>query len=441
MPNNIHYRDYIDNTHILLVDDDRTYALIDKMFAAMAEKYTSRTINIGMDEAFLLGVGKFLEQHGYEKRMDIMLRHLSKVLAIADKYGFTCEIWSDMFFRLINGGSYDAPGCKVPEDITDKIPKNVRLVYWNYLSTDYDHVHRVINLHKKLTNNIGFAGGLWKWMGYAADNTFSASIAKNAVRASADCGLDYFVQTLWADNGGESSLFSILPSLFACAQYAKGCDNPDKAEFKKITGVGYDDFLVLDRLNNPHGKDLKTLNNRHYYYLFNDVLLGNFDSLLSEGTSAGYADAAQKIEALDGGEYDYLFKNMAALARVLSIKAELGKRIKAAYDGGDKSMLQTLATDDIPRLIRYIEAFGKTFRAQWYRENKGFGYEVPCIRQGGLIYRLQFVAQLITDYASGKIAKIDELEGERLPFAYESHVTEDTYIMMNYVLTVTNGFI
>ena len=51
-----------DMKDVLLCDDERTYALIDKMFATAAECFTSRRIHIGMDEAHALGRGKYLEQ-------------------------------------------------------------------------------------------------------------------------------------------------------------------------------------------------------------------------------------------------------------------------------------------------------------------------------------------------------------------------------------------
>ena len=52
------YSDICDTGNILLAGEEKTYALIDKMFAACAEMYTSRNINIGMDEADMVGLGK-----------------------------------------------------------------------------------------------------------------------------------------------------------------------------------------------------------------------------------------------------------------------------------------------------------------------------------------------------------------------------------------------
>ena len=80
---------------ILLTDDPRTYELIERMIATLSECFASRKIHIGMDEAHMLGRGKFLDIHGYEKTSDIMKRHLARVLEIIDKYGYEVMLWSD----------------------------------------------------------------------------------------------------------------------------------------------------------------------------------------------------------------------------------------------------------------------------------------------------------------------------------------------------------
>ena len=47
-----------DTADILLADDDRTYELIDKIFATLSECFTTRKIHIGMDEAYMVGLGQ-----------------------------------------------------------------------------------------------------------------------------------------------------------------------------------------------------------------------------------------------------------------------------------------------------------------------------------------------------------------------------------------------
>ena len=89
-----------DTADILLADDDRTYELIDKIFATLSECFTTRKIHIGMDEAYMVGLGKYRDKHGDNDRFEIINRHLHKVCDMADKYGFKPMIWSDMFCKL-----------------------------------------------------------------------------------------------------------------------------------------------------------------------------------------------------------------------------------------------------------------------------------------------------------------------------------------------------
>lgn len=52
------------------------------------------------------------------------------------------------------------------------------------------------------------------------------------------------------------------------------------------------------------------------------------------------------------------------------------------------------------------------------QENKAFGWEVQDLRLGGLQSRLEYTQACILRYLDGTLEGIEELEGERLPFAY-----------------------
>ena len=61
---------------IILVGDERTYTLIDNMFKSLSECFTTRNVHIGMDEAHMLGMGKYFETHGLRDRAEIIAEHL-----------------------------------------------------------------------------------------------------------------------------------------------------------------------------------------------------------------------------------------------------------------------------------------------------------------------------------------------------------------------------
>ena len=100
------FADITDINDILLIDEPKTYEFIERIFASIAKNFISRNVHIGMDEAYLVGLGKYLDKHGYCNRFELLNRHLAKVSEIARKYGFKVQMWSDMFFRLAFGGKY-----------------------------------------------------------------------------------------------------------------------------------------------------------------------------------------------------------------------------------------------------------------------------------------------------------------------------------------------
>lgn len=440
LPQYVDYADIIDISNILLVGEEKTYALIDKMFASVREASSGSVVHIGMDEAFLLGLGKYMHKHGYTDRTKIMLSHLEKVIAIAAKYGFTCEMWSDMFFRLINDGEYDLADCKMTDDLKVLIPQGLKLDYWNYGNVGYERLSNAVAQHKKLTDNLCFAGGIIKWMGFAPDNEYSMQALTVSRKVCEDYGVNDYMVTLWADNGGEASWFSTLPGLYFYAQYlqgkAKSLTDFDKEGFRRLTGVAFDDFMLVDKINKPRaGATYKTLNNKCFFYLYNDVFLGDMDSLLSEGIGIRFADVAREIGAVKGGEYGYIFESLSALAKVLSVKAELGKNVRKAYAAGDKAELRWIAEKTIPELLSNLALFFEKFSVAWHKENKSYGFEAQCVRLGGLRQRLEFVRGVLKDYANGKIDKIEQLEGEQLPFNYTNwsdELSEDDLVFSGY---------
>ncbi|MCA1808960.1 MAG: beta-N-acetylhexosaminidase, partial [Lentisphaerae bacterium] len=95
-----HYAPISDTPQIMLVDDSKTYNLIEKMIEFWSSNLHSSRIHIGMDEAHNLGRGKFLDHHSPEPQFDIFNRHLERVSRICEKYALKPMIWSDMYFRM-----------------------------------------------------------------------------------------------------------------------------------------------------------------------------------------------------------------------------------------------------------------------------------------------------------------------------------------------------
>lgn len=414
------YDKIIDYSDILLVGEERTYELLENILMTVSKHFTSRNINIGMDEAHMVGLGKYLDKNGYRNRFDIMIEHLKRVLDLCDKYGFKPQMWSDMFFRLVSGGDYyNTEVDENVQELFDKIPKEVKLIYWDYYSLDSKRYENNLKLHKKITGNVGFAGGAWKWNGFAPDNLFSIKTGEQSIKACKNAGMDSFLLTCWGDNGAEASVYSLLPSFYYYAEEAYS-DHFEKDSFVHLTGIDFDNFMKIDlpnRIIEPSDYDR---NNASKFFLYNDLLIGTFDSLVFDNIDEVYEKNAMELKEVckKANRYGYIFETLERLCEVLSLKAKLGVELKAAYDKNDRQMLLEIKDAVLPRLINELDSFYESFFHQWHKENKSFGFEVQSIRIGGLKTRTEYVQKRIEQYLRGEILKIEELEIPRKPFSY-----------------------
>lgn len=411
-------KDLIDTADIMLVGEEKVYDLIDRMFASLRECFRTENIHIGMDEALMLGRGKYMDQHGVQNRFDILLSHLERVCALAEKYRFKPMMWSDMFYRIANGGSYYKTSSEFDPSIKEKIPENLTLVYWDYYSHDPLRYKSMIRGHRQLSQNIAFAGGAWKWSGFAPNNYFSIPATKVAFSVCrAEQVRDVFL-TMWGDNGAECSFFALLPTLCYGACIAQGITKMAeiRARFREWVGASFDDFLLLDAPNRIE-RVTKVINPAKYF-LYADCFMSQFLNLEKEEYARTYASLARKLKlaAKRTGEYAYLFENLAALCRVLELKQNICSRTRAAYESGDKAKLDAVLSD-YKKMIRRTEAFYRAFRNQWYTENKPHGFDVQDHRIGGLIQRMRSCMERLEMFRDGVIPSIPELEEEIVPIA------------------------
>ncbi len=418
-----HFSDIVDIDDILLIDEPKTYELIDKMFASLADSFSSRKLNIGFDEAFKVGLGKHLDRHGYQDRILLLARHLKKVLEIATKYGFTIHMYSDMFFRLINQGNYcyDEKDSNIADNVKYAVPEGVEICYWDYYSSDEEHYRKMLEAHEQFNRELWFAGGAWSWNGFAPQNGFSLKSMKASMKQVREHNVRNVLVTIWGDDGHDCSYFSVLPSLYAAKQYAEGITDEKRIKkgFKELFGVSFDDFMKLDLpTKNSMNPKADKPDNSCKSLLYNDCFLGLKDYALQEVDHIPYDAYAKELSETGKrmGDFAYLFDNLAALCRVLDVKAELGLRTRKAYQEHDTHALQSLV-DDYYEAADRVSDFRNTLRAVWMQDNKPYGWDIQEIRLGGLKARLLDGAQRIEEYLDGKCENIPELEEKLLPYA------------------------
>ncbi|MCI5744756.1 MAG: beta-N-acetylhexosaminidase [Erysipelotrichaceae bacterium] len=423
---------------ILTVKDERTYELIDKMLCSISKMFTCKKIHIGMDEAWALGRGKYLDINGREKTYKIMEYHLQRVSKIAEKYGFVCDIWADMLFNAYNE-------CDNKDEFKIDIPSNITPVSWRYWKKEKQASEEEFLLYKKITNNnFAFAGGAQKWSGFVANNTYSFLAADEQIASCIKFDVKRYLLTSWGDGGAEASMFSILPTLFYVSLLAHDIklNAQSKKYFKDVIGMDFNDFLLADKLNRLTLKDDDlSFNNLSFIYLYNDLLQGLFNETVIKNASLLFTLSAKKIKKnIANKEYGYLFQTLYDLANVLSIKANLGNMIYQHYcDKNIKKIKEDIRK--IKKVCLRLDIFINSFENQWHKENKSFGFEKNIIRLGGLKERLNYTIRRLQLFVKNKISKIDELEEKHLPVSinyYDANNLENN-CFNSYVDIVSAG--
>ncbi|MCH1624131.1 beta-N-acetylhexosaminidase [Fredinandcohnia quinoae] len=421
-----------DTRGALLLENEETYTFIEKMITSASKPFRSSRIHIGMDEAEEVGRGNYLTENGYKSLFELMTKHLEKVLEIVERHDLKPMMWSDMFIKMASSSGIDHYNLEteIPEYMIEKTPKNVQFMYWNYFHSKEEEYIQMIQKHKAFGLTPAFAGGIWVWNSFGTNYSLSLRATDAALKACKKEGVrDVFV-TLWGDDGYENNVLTALLGLQMYAEhaYAKELDREKlKRRVKFCTGIDEESFLLLSDLDETPGvsTEHKVQTNPSKFLLWQDVLLGLFDKHI-EGLEIGshYLELENRIKEQRNSEYtlDYIFEVPEKLASLLSVKSEIGLKLKKAYDQRNLSELRHIATTDIQVIIQKLKALHQAHREQWFKINKPFGWEVIDIRYGGAEARLNTVIKRIIDFVGGHIDQIEELEETRL--FYSQHPAE-----------------
>ena len=428
------YRNTVfDIDDILLIDEPRTYDLIENIFATLEKTFTSRRVHIGMDEAHHVGLGKYLDKHGFTDRYALLLKHLNRVCEIAKKHGFEHTMMAnDLFFNMSPGVFCSTDVRDFPQEITNNVPENCGMVYWDYFGTDKALYNAMILSTQKLTSETWFSGGAWTWGTFSPHNRYSIKRNEIALPCCIKNGVRNVFFTLWGDDGGVCAYEAVLPALMHAASFAQGLsDGEMKKRFLEITGENFDDLMDLDLSNYIFGENVPvespyfqhSASNYAKTHLYDDPFLGTMSANLETDGASIMAEYASRLHELaaKSKNYSILYKTQACLCDVLSEKLLLAKKTRSLYHSGDKAALRALAENDYTECIKLIDIFYYTFRKQWYAINKTYGFEIQDARLGGLARRLESCRERLISYANGDITEIAELCEDILPM-------DDTYI-------------
>ncbi|WP_413378207.1 beta-N-acetylhexosaminidase [Alkalihalobacillus sp. 1P02AB] len=437
-----------DTADILLVGEPKTYAFIKSLMEAASKPFRSNRIHIGMDEAHQLGLGKYLVKNGYEERFNIMNTHLQQVVAMAEELKLNTMIWSDMYFRLgsKNGGYYDLD-VQIPDHVIENIP-NTQLVYWDYYHTDEEFYRQFIKKHQELGSEPIFAGGVWTWNGISPNYGKALATSEAALSACKKEGIQEMFVTMWGDNGAETPLLTALPVLQFIAEHSyhqSFTEEHLEQRFQFCTGENYQAIMLLNQFDETPGvaKDNLHESNPSKILLWQDVLIGLYDENIRDlGMNQHYQSLLTQLTEANTGvqrkEWEWAFDFYEQLAKVLSVKAELGIQLKEAYDSIDKKEMAKLVVG-LDELRGEANELRERHRQLWFATNKPFGWEVLEIRYGGLIARLETSSYRLKQWIDGNLPRIEELEQARLYFEGPYKMPEGTIGRNNYNRIVTAG--
>ncbi len=432
------YREYQtikDIDDILLAGDDRTYEFLDNVFKTMRLCFRTDKININMDEAMNIGRGKYYDLHGEENHHEVFIKHKNKVLDIAYKYRFKPMMWSDMYFRSKNNNQYYVFD-KDNNLKFEKETKDVGLIYWDYYHTSKDVYDIMFKLHKKITDNIIFAGGIWTWRGYLPCLNLTETTMNEALSECKHHKIKDIFFTVWGDNGNECFKSTIMSSLI----YLESRLKDERFTIKEVNnrslvllGYKYNEFLKLDSPNYLNNEEAKFFNsNPTKYLLYMDPLLSIFDKQLkNKDYKTFFLNEYKMLNRLSKRDnmYSNLFKNEANLCRLLAYKAPLNLKLKNAYDSKDKTTLKE-CLEDTRKAIKYLKTFKSLYEEMWKDEYKPSGLEVVQIRLGGVYERLEYLKNELTRYLNNPSYIIQELELDRMDIYYSPYETKNGEILM-----------
>lgn len=409
----------------LLVEYDKTYELIEKMLISLRKAYKTNRINLGMDEAYFMGFGRYnwFINDSLPNRETLFVEHVKKVVSLAEKYGFTLpEIWHDNIFDIKFKG-YLVPPAEIWKPFDELVRQNfpkIKLRFWYYglnNEADYD---RYFSYLKTLSSDVGFANAIFGWGSFCPNNYKTEEIASTMQKACLSNGVKDVLITIWSVRYAVCSMLAGIMYYVETCSKSSGYDINEHAKF--LFGYTYQELLLLDIPDKLKFEGVEQPNgNPSYYILADDPLLGVMEKHIPSNAESYYSDCAKKLDELSNrdSQFAYLYRFESVLCQTLAKKALLSTNIKRSYDEKDKETMLKIV-NSIPEIIAQVKVFHAEYREYWLKVNKVIDFKIFDMRLGGVVARLEYAQEIITKWINGKIDKIEELEEDRLPISKNS---------------------
>ncbi|MBQ9779099.1 MAG: family 20 glycosylhydrolase [Clostridia bacterium] len=416
-----------DTGTVLMAREEQTFEFVEQLIATVSSCFRSKRIHIGMDEAWDMGRGKFLDKHGYVPPFQIFNEYMERLIAITNKYGLKPMMWSDMYFRVCNNtNTYYDESIVIPPEVAEKIPKEVELVFWHYgekLNCD----EYMLEKHQALGRKTIYAGGTWSWIGHFPEHNLAMYGMRYSLNACRKYGVREAMATVWKNDNAECDWFA---DLFGLSFFAELCydqnasDEKLKARFECCTGGDYDAFYAMSYYHSDFAEKagVREHISQHFHgkpLFWQDVLEGLYDTYLFEHPMSGhYAACAAKMhevcKARTEDPWLYLYDYAYRVFDYLATKTLIAEMLQPAYQAGDKAALAEIADTLLPTLQEKTRVLHQTHKAIWFANSRIVGWANMDVRYAGVVARCDTAIALIRSYLDGKTDVIEELEVERL---------------------------
>jgi hypothetical protein len=313
--------------------------------------------------------------------------------------------------------------CELTPKVLAGAPENIDLVYWDYYNETEKHYEKLLKKHLQFSAETIFAGGIWTWIGPAADYVKTIQATVPALEQCKKCGIRQVIATAWEDDGGEANLYTTLYGLQLYAEYrytGRYEEEEVRERFAACCGADSRPFFDLSLFNRIPGlkrKENGTITPAKTL-LFEDPLIPLFEEDFRDLPCAEHyqmlAEQYQKYVDLQP-QYRLLFEFYAKLADAVYQKCIWRNRAADLIRANDRtgaSKMKEIADE----CIASLQALKSVWSHLWYSTNKPFGFEVIDLRLSGLIGRFKTAKNRMEQISCVEIDTIPKLAEPKLPY-------------------------
>lgn len=409
--------DIKDTETVLLAREEKTFTFLDELIRTVSSCFRSKRIHIGMDEAWNMGRGKFLDKNGYVEPFEIFREFMHRLVDITNHYGLVPMMWSDMYMRISSETEwpYDEK-IVITDELRESVPKEVDLVFWHY--GEEPHCDNfMLDKHNQLQRNVIMATGLWDWCTKLPDNEYSWDATSFSLNACRNNNVKEMMTTRWGVDDIWSTLLGHCFTAELC--YRPNIDRAGvKERFDFLYDNSYDAFAAMGQFNNIFDADhsyedysTRFLGEALYHQ---DILEGLFDSHVIGRPISQHYKAQAELLAGYTGKWSLTVERARWIFEVLAIKTEIAQKLHPAYQSGDRETLKQIACDLLPALIKTVEHTHNVEFRSYMSTNKEANWSQFDLKYGMLNARAKTAKYMLDAYLNNEIDHIDSLDEPRL---------------------------